>query len=297
MNRIKQIKFSGIARSAIKFLFLTIILVLLFLPLVALLGMSFKPDEDLMFNVGSLFPSKFTFKNYIEIFNLQGAVELNLFRAIGNTVFITFFMVIGVTFTSIFCGYGFTRFRVRLNNILFALFFGCAMIPGQVLQIPIYELYYNLGFIDTYYPFIIPAFTGGGIFNIFLVKQFMRNFPKGMFESAQIDGAGEFRIFLSFAIPLSVPVMIVIGIFTFLNGWNDFAGPLIYLNTTEKYTLALAIYQFTADFNRYTGSTSVNMPWNLVAAMSVISMLPILLLYSFGQKYFMEGISLGSEKG
>lgn len=284
-------------RSALNVVVLLAITLLMFIPLVALLLTSFKSNNDLMFHNESLFPHEFTFSNYYNVFHLSGGTQLNFFGSIGNTVLITCCNLVGVVFTSALAAYGFTRFRVRENPVLFTVFLSGMLIPGQVLQIPMYEVYYKLGWIDTFWPFIIPAFFGGGIFNIFLVREFMRTVSASMFEAAEIDGSGEFRMFLQLALPLSVPVLVTVAIFTFQGAWNDFYGPLIYINSPEKYTLALAVYQFSVNSNSYTGSMSVMTPWNLIAAVNVLSMLPIIILYSVGQKYFLEGISLGGVKG
>ena len=268
---------------------LAIIVFIMFIPLVALLCMSFKPDGDLLYHADKLFPSKWTFDNYVNIFNLQGNIELNFFRSVANTLLITVCSVVGIVFTSALCAYGFMRFNVKENGFFFGIFMVGSMIPGQVLQIPIYEVYFRIGWINTFWPFIVPAFLGGGIFNIFLMRQFMYGIPSSIFESGELDGANEFQMFIKFVVPLSVPVFIVVGVFTFVGTWNDFGGPLIFLNDPEKFTLALSVYQFSVDFNSYTGGSSALVPWNLVAAINIISMLPILILYSCGQRYFTEG--------
>ncbi len=284
-------------RAAGHVLLLVLITLLLFLPLIALLLMSFKSDNDLLFYNYALFPHEWTFDNYYNVFNLQGGTRLNFFGSIGNTALITVCSLIGTVFTSALCAYGFTRFRVRENPVVFSVLFAGTMIPSQVLQIPMYEVYYTLNWIDTFWPFIVPSFFGGGILNIFLMREFMRGITPSMFEAAEIDGAGELRMFLQLALPLSVPVLVTVGIFTFQGSWNDFYGPLLYISSPENYTLALAVYQFSTNFNSYTGSMSTMTPWNLIAAVNILSMLPIILLYSFGQRYFIEGISLGSVKG
>lgn len=284
-------------RSGLHVLVLIVITFVLFLPLVALLFMSFKSDNDLLFYNYSLFPHEWTFQNYVNVFNLEGGTQLDFFGSIGNTVLITVCSLVGTVFTSALCAYGFTRFRVRENSVVFSILLAGTLIPSQVLQIPMYEVYYQLGWIDTFYPFIVPAFFGGGILNIFLMREFMRGISPSMFEAAEIDGAGEMRMFLQLALPLSLPVLVTVAIFSFQGTWNDFYGPLLYINSPEKYTLALAVYQFSTNFNSYTGSMSTMTPWNLIAAVNILSMLPIIILYSFGQKYFIEGISLGGVKG
>lgn len=288
MEKIKTVsKFRSEIKTIGYYAVLVILSLFLMLPLIVLLGTSFKEYEDVIVNAGKILPEKVTFDNYKYVLS-----EFNFLYYTGNTLIIVIGSTFGTVASSAFCAYGFIRYDVKLKNILFVLFFACAMIPGQVLSIPIYEVYYKLNWIDTYFPFIVPTFFGGGIFNVFLIMQFFRAIPKSVFESAEIDGAGEFRIFLTFVVPLSVPVLITIGIFTCIGAWNDFFGPLIYLNSQRKYTLALAIYEIIYHNNLNTGSGTTQ--WNLVAAANLICMLPLFVIFAFGQKFFMSGINFGS---
>jgi multiple sugar transport system permease protein len=206
--------------------------------------------------------------------------------------------IIGIVLSSSFVAYGFTRFGyLRAASVFFSVLMATMFIPGQVLQIPIYEIYYRIGWLDTFWPFLIPPFLGGGIVNVFLVKQFMRGIPSSLFEAGELDGASELRMFAVIALPLQIPVMLTIAIFTFIGSWNDFFGPLIYLSSSKNYTLALLIYTFMCDPAKYTGGGFARTPWNLVSALSMISMVPIFVIYAFAQKYFMEGIALTGVKG
>lgn len=137
--------------------------------------------------------------------------------------------------------------------------------------------------IDTYLPLILPSFFGGGAFNIFLLRQFFLGIPKELDEAARIDGAGPFQIFVRIILPLARSALVVVALFTFLNCWNDFFGPIIYLNTKEKFTLAVGLLQFRGDYST---------KWNLLMAGSTIVVAPCIAVYLFGQKYLIEGISL-----
>lgn len=281
----------NIKKSIIFHIFLFIVAILVMIPLIVLVGTSLKTEEAVMFNPEQIFPKQPTLSNFIYIIN-----EFNFLKYAGNTLFIVVIATLGTVFSCAFVGFGFIRYDVKVKTLIFAILFGSAMIPGQVLQIPIYETFHRLGWIDTYFPFIIPPIFGGGIFNVFLVMQFFRGIPLSTYESAEIDGANDFKIFLKFVLPLSVPVLLAISIFTILANWNDFFGPLIYLNSQSKYTLALAVYEiiYYNNMNSTGGSTK----WNFVAAANIITMIPILIVYAFGAKLFVTGIDFsGGLKG
>ena len=141
--------------------------------------------------------------------------------------------------------------------------------------------------VDTYLPLILPSFLGGGAFNIFLLRQFFLAIPNDLDEAAEIDGAGKLRIFFQIVLPLSRSALIVVALFTFLGNWNDFFGPIIYLNTKEKFTLAVGLLQFQGDYAT---------KWNLLMAASTIVVAPCILIYLIGQRYLIEGISLTGMK-
>lgn len=142
--------------------------------------------------------------------------------------------------------------------------------------------------VNTYWPLILPSFFGGGAFNIFLMRQFFLGIPRELDESARIDGAGPFQIYLKIILPLAKSAMVVVALFTFLNNWNDFFGPLIYLNEKQKFTLALGLLQFRGDYQS---------KWNLLMAASTIVVTPCIAVYLVGQKHLIEGISLTGMKG
>ena len=245
---------------------------LVLLPIVTMVMTSLKTFEDVQMNPASLIPKEFTLKNYVTVFT-----EFPFAQYLINTLFITITSTIGITLTSALVAYAFARFDFKYKGIIFAVMLSTIMIPGQILQIPLYEMYRGMGWINTYKPMIIPAFLGGGITNVFLIRQFFNSLPKSIFESAQIDGAGEFRIFATIAVPLS---------------WNDFYSPLLYINDDKKYTLAYGLYIFFDKFK--VGSYKA---WNIICAANLVVIVPIIVLYFFAQRYFVEGITLGGVKG
>ena len=238
-------------------------------------------------NPASLIPKEFTLKNYVTVFT-----EFPFTQYLINTLFITITSTVGITLTSALVAYAFSRFDFKYKGIIFAVMLSTIMIPGQILQIPLYEMYRGMGWINTYKPMIIPAFLGGGITNVFLIRQFFNSLPKSIFESAQIDGAGEFRIFATIAVPLSKAIIFTVAIFSFTASWNDFYSPLLYINDDKKYTLAYGLYIFFDKFK--VGSYKA---WNIICAANLVVIVPIIVLYFFAQRYFVEGITLGGVKG
>lgn len=260
---------------------------LVLLPIVTMVMTSLKTFEDVQMNPASLIPKEFTLKNYVTVFT-----EFPFTQYLINTLFITITSTIGITLTSALVAYAFSRFDFKYKGIIFAVMLSTIMIPGQILQIPLYEMYRGMGWINTYKPMIIPAFLGGGITNVFLIRQFFNSLPKSIFESAQIDGAGEFRIFATIAVPLSKAIIFTVAIFSFTASWNDFYSPLLYINDDKKYTLAYGLYIFFDKFK--VGSYKA---WNIICAANLIVIVPIIVLYFFAQRYFVEGITLGGVKG
>ena len=260
---------------------------LVLLPIVTMVMTSLKTFEDVQMNPASLIPKEFTLKNYVTVFT-----EFPFTQYLINTLFITITSTVGITLTSAVVAYAFSRFDFKYKGIIFAVMLSTIMIPGQILQIPLYEMYRGMGWINTYKPMIIPAFLGGGITNVFLIRQFFNSLPKSIFESAQIDGAGEFRIFATIAVPLSKAIIFTVAIFSFTASWNDFYSPLLYINDDKKYTLAYGLYIFFDKFK--VGSYKA---WNIICAANLVVIVPIIVLYFFAQRYFVEGITLGGVKG
>lgn len=228
----------------------------------------------------NFFPSVWKWKNYSDAVN-----AIPFFTFLKNTLFILFPVLIGTVFSSALCAYGFARFKFRGKRGLFLVLLATMMLPGQVTMIPMFIMFKEAGWIDSFLPLIVPSFFGGGAFNIFLIRQFMRGIPRDLDEAAFIDGANKWQIFLKIMLPLSKPPLVAVSIFTFMGVWNDFQGPLIYLNTTSKYTLALGLSMFKGLYN---------IEWNMLMAATILIMLPVLIVFFVAQKYFIEGISISS---
>lgn len=262
------------------------------MPFIILISTSLKSYDEMLINPTVIFPKALTFEAFIIVFK-----ENPFFLYLRNTLIITVFTIFGSVFTSAFVAYGFVRFKAPGSKLLFGLFISGMLIPGQILIIPMFELYNRMGWINSFLPFIIPPLFGGGIFNIFLQRQFMRGISREVFESAEIDGASEMTIFLRIALPMTRPVLITITIFTFLNSWNDLFGPLIYLDNPKLWTLAKGIYMIYQNaIGELGASGGTILPWNILSAANVLISIPIIILYFFAQKHFMEGVKISGSK-
>lgn len=266
---------------------------LLFLvPLGWMISTSLKGPFELM--RPTWIPSEIAWENYTEAFafGMWG-------RWAVNTTIITVIGVVGMVFSSALVGYSFARLRWPGRDLLFGLVLATMMLPAVVLWIPQFILFSKLPafglqgsstWVNTFLPLVVPPILAGSSFNIFLMRQFMRGIPMSLSESAKIDGASEFRIFWSVVLPLSKPALATIAIFTFQGAWQDFMGPLIYLQSERLYTLQLGLRQF--EFA--AGGAPA---WNWMMAASLVVMLPVLLVFLAFQQYFIEGISLTGSVG
>ena len=204
-----------------------------------------------------------------------------------NTMILVTVNVFGAVLANSLIAYPFARLRFRGRNVLFAVVLGTLLLPGPVLLIPQFLLYYNLGWYGTYLPLTVPTFAGNAFF-IFLLRQYMRTIPPELDEAARIDGASHWTIYWRIILPLAAPALTVVAVFTFLGTWNDFFGPLIYLDETEEFPLALALA---------TNYSRVGTEWNLLMAANLLAMVPPLIVYFVAQKKLIGGIASVGLKG
>jgi ABC-type glycerol-3-phosphate transport system permease component len=206
-----------------------------------------------------------------------------------NTVIITVLSLIGHVISSTLVGYGFAKYRFPGRDFLFLILLGTMMLPYAVLLIPVYIVYNEIGWVNTFYPLIVPHFFGYA-FYIFICRQFFMGIPQDYIDSAKIDGASEFNIFLRIVVPLAKPAIIVISILSFQSSWNEFLGPLIYLKDDSLHTLALGLYYFQG----LPGQGGI---YNQQMAATVMMVAPILLVFFVFQKQFIQGANLSGVKG
>lgn len=270
---------------------LMISLAILFMfPWVWTIGTSLKTAGELYLYPPSLFPASPQPSNYLTVFELVPLMG----RFFLNSTKVVILATLGSVLSSAVAGYAFARFRWRGRDIIFAITLATLMLPVQVTLVPTYILFRHLGWLDTHKPLWAPAWFGGGAFNIFLMRQFIMTIPRELDEAATIDGANPFRIFVTVLLPLMKPVLATLAVLSFLWNWNAFLGPLIYLNTPEKFTLALGM--------RYFDVTPAGQSWglptdHLLMATCVMATTPVIILFFLAQRYFVQGITMSGIKG
>ena len=256
-------------------------------PLIWLFASSLKSNDTMFLNTYSLIPIKLDAAvNYLGAW--KGVAGVSLLTFLGNSAFVTIVGTIGCVFASILAAYAFTRVHFRFSRFWFSCVLVTMMIPTQVMVVPQYIILKKMNLIDTRIALILPWFFGGGFF-IFLLVQSLKAIPRELDEAAQIDGCGHFRILFNILVPVLKPSIVTASIFSFYWIWQDFFQPLIFMSTTSKFTLPLAL-------NMYLDPNSYN-NYGSLFAMSVISLLPILLFFIFFQKYLVDGIAMDGIKG
>jgi multiple sugar transport system permease protein len=238
----------------------------------------------------ALVPTDPQWHNYPDALMQMGSVRWTGFLdALANSVVVTVVATAGTALSSSLVGMAFARMRFRGSRPMFLVMLGTMMLPAQVTMIPLFILFRNLGWIDTFLPLVVPAFFGNAFF-IFMYRQFIAQIPEALLEAARLDGQGWFGIWWHVILPLTRPVTAITAVFTFIFTWNDFLAPLIYLQSDEQATLSVALNSFR---NQYGGITKVN----LLMAASLTTMVPCILLFLAAQKQFIEGLGKGAVKG
>ncbi len=282
----KKKRIKKICTASVNYFFLVVIGIALMFPALVMLLQSFMTRDEAMSLPAKLFPDGFQISNYLSIF------ESRYLLMFGNTFKIVLINLLAVPLTSSLCAYAFARLDFKGRELIFAIVLATMMLPGVVTQIPTYILYSKIGLLNTHIALWLPSF-GGGAVNIFLVRQFMRGIPKEIDNAAKIDGANRFRIYWNIVLPMTVPVLIYIGVAVFTATWNDFQGPLMYLSASgaEKYTLSLGLYY---DFGK-GGPFEIEKQKQMAIGV-VMSIFPAVLFLVF-QRYLIEGVSMGAVKG
>ncbi|WP_121299546.1 carbohydrate ABC transporter permease [Planococcus citreus] len=248
-------------------------------PLWWMLSTSLKTMAEVMSFPPTFFPESWNWSNYIRTWEAAPFTQYTI-----NTLVITTLVVIGNVLSNSFIAYGFAKIPFKGRNVLFAIVLATMMIPGFVTLIPQYVLFAKLGWVNTYYPLIVPAFFGSA-FNIFLLRQFYMTIPNELIEAAKMEGASHFYIWRKIGLPLTKPAIATVAIFSFNGAWNDFLGPLLYLNDENLYTLQIGLQVFKGQLNTQ---------WNYLMAGSLLVLLPVIIIFFFFQKYFIQGINLQS---
>jgi ABC-type glycerol-3-phosphate transport system permease component len=266
---------------------LLILSVFFLVPLARMLSTSLESREEVYALPPVWIPHPPLWDNYT-----FAMAQFPFFQSLSNTMVIIVGVEAGRLLSATMAAYAFARIRFPLRNALFLLVLSTMMVPYYVTLIPQYLLFRDFKWLDTPLPLIVPAFFGGGAFYIFLMRQFFMTVPVEMDDAARIDGAGWLGVFWHIILPMSVPVLGTVTIFTFLGEWNDFFGPMIYLNTPEKQTLAIVIA-----FWRQAQYGTPLFTWAHLMAVSLVITLPPIAVFFIAQRYFIQGIVISGLKG
>lgn len=277
----KKKKSSAVLRRVLLYIVLILIAVIMVVPFLWMLSTSLKTQYDAVKIPPVWIPDPPQWENYVKLFT-----EQPMFQFMLNTIKIVFFVVLGQLFFSSLAAYSFARISFKGRNVVFFFYIATLMVPGQVTMIPTYLMFAKAGLTDNHLALILPAFFSA--FGVFLLRQFFMSLPRELEEAAEIDGCNPFMTYWRIMLPLVVPAMLTLGVFTLMNTWNDYMGPLIYLSSPEKYTMTLGVAYFKGVYTTQ---------WNLVMAGSIVSVVPILIAYLCAQKYFIEGIAFSGVKG
>ncbi len=256
---------------------------LVMLPIWWIFRSSLMSNAELYEFPPAFFPGRWLFSNYVETLEY-----FKFWLYLKNTMTIIVPSVIGGTVTATLAGYAFARLRFKGKNFIFSLCVGSMLLPTMVTLIPLYMMWTRIiGLHDSLLPLIIPHFCGGGAFNIFLIRQFIKTLPQELDEAATIDGAGYMRTLTSIIVPSIRPAMIVIALLLFIMLWNDMLQQLVYINKPQSFTIAIGL-------NAFRGALKAD--WSKMMAATCMSFAPGLIFYLIGQRYFIEGIVMTGMK-
>ncbi len=266
---------------------------IILIPFLWMVSTSLKTEEQLFVWPPEWLPDPIAFENYPDAWISLGSIApgLTFARVIANTLFITLLAMFGEILSSSIVAYGFARFRFWGRDALFFLMLATVMLPGVLTMVPGFLIWKELGLLDTYDPLTVPSLFAWGPLYVFLLRQFFRTIPRAMDEAAILDGANTMQIFFYVMLPLVRPAFLAIAVLSFQGNWNNFEAPLIFLTTTQKFPLVLAIQFFQKSLSKEAPK------WHYMMAMATMMAAPILLLYFFAQRYFIEGLNVGAVKG
>lgn len=272
---------SKVAKKTFIFLVLLILALMMIFPLLWMLSTGLKPIYEVMQFPPQLIPHPALWSNFSYLF-----ANFNVWRDAWNSVFLAVMNILGSLISCTVVAYGFAKYKAPGKNVLFSLLLASMMIPWAVTMVPLFSIFRAVGLYNTFVPLWIRSFFGNA-FLIFLLRQFMMGIPKEMEEAASIEGANVFKTLIYVIVPMLKPPLSLAATFTFFWTWNDFLGPLIYLNDPGKTTVQLAIRSMQNQFNS---------PWNYIMAFSFLSVLPCLIIFFIGQKQIVEGITINGIK-
>ncbi len=257
-------------------------------PFLWMIGTSLTAQSRLFIYPPQIIPDPVVWRNYIDAWN---ALTVSFTRFTANTLFITILAMTAEIFTCSLVAYGFARFRFPGRNVIFMIMLSTMMLPGVVTLVPTFILWRTLKLIDTYDPITLGAWFAWGPAYIFLLRQFFMTLPKEIEEAARIDGANTFQIYYRVMLPLVKPALLAIAVLSFIGNWNNFMGPLIYLNSGEKYPIIMALKFFEQSLSKEAPL------YHYMMAMATMMSIPLLAIYFLMQRTLIEGITAGAVKG
>jgi multiple sugar transport system permease protein len=294
---IEKSRFAVLLRRMLHQLFVYALLcagaALVLIPFLWMVSTSLKTFDQLFTTQINFIPNPAAPQNYFEVWERLREIngEMTFGRIMANTLFITILAMFGEIFSASLVAYGFSRFRWRGRDALFALMLATVMIPGIVTRVPGFLIWRELGLLDTYDPLTWPSLFAWGPLYVFLMRQFFLSIPRDIEEAAIMDGANTAQIYLYIMLPLIKPVLLAIAVLSFQGNWNNFQGPLLYISTPEKFPLAVAMRFFDQSLSKEAPQ------WHYMMAMATMMAAPILALYFAAQRQFIEGINVGAVKG
>jgi multiple sugar transport system permease protein len=256
---------------------------LMLMPFLWMISSSLKLETRVFEFPPQLIPNPIRLLNYVDALIYK---PFHLY--LRNTLIIVALNEVAILLSASYCAYGFARLRFPGREFWFAVVIGTMMLPSVVTMVPTFVIFSRLKWLDTYLPLTFPYFFGGEAFNIFLLRQFFRSIPEELADAARIDGCSEHQIYWSLFLPLAKPALTTVAIFTFLNAWNDFMGPLLYLNSPANFTVSLGLATFRS---------VMRTRWDLLMAATTAMTLPVVILFFAGQRYFVKGVVLTGLKG
>lgn len=275
--------------TALTHIALVALSIIFIMPLLWMFSTSLKPITETLTSPPKWIPSQVLWSNYPDAikFNSEQLGYIPFLVYARNTVIVTLLTIVGSVLSNALVAYSFARLRWPGRDAFFGVTLATMMIPFPVIMVPTFALFRWLGWVGTFKPLWVPAFFASA-FSIFLLRQFFRTIPMELSEAAKLDGCSEFRIFTDVIVPLAKPALTVVALFTFMGSWNDFLGPLIYLVDQNTFTLSLGLSAYQTQH----GGT----PWNLLMAATLLVILPVLLVFFFAQKVFIQGIATSGLK-
>ncbi|MNJ46028.1 L-arabinose transport system permease protein AraQ [compost metagenome] len=259
--------------------------ILLGAPFLYMISIALASDATTVQSAFTFLPREWIWENFVKVFTNN-----NLGLYLKNSLIITSWAIVGSVFSASFVAYGFARLKAPGSGVLFVVLLSTMMIPGEITMIPQFILFRKLGWVNTFYPFIVPSFFAGA-FNVFLIRQFVMAIPRSLDEAAKIDGMGHLGIYSKIILPMTYPILAAIAIFSFSWNWGNFMGPLIYINDSAKMPLALGVQLIS------TVSGGQMPPWNIVMVASLFLTIPMILIYLVGQRFVYEANISGGSSG